>query len=133
MVDLYEQRAFLRLVPETGSATKPAPTHTPSISGASGVVVFDRHELRALMGVYGRHVATGEWRDYALDFLADQAVFCVFKRAAEMPVFRLEKVPKQARMQGQYTLRGSMGQALKRGHDLDRVLRFFDKPVRLVT
>ena len=133
MTDVQKNTAFLTLVPETGSLTKPLNLNAHSPHNSVGLITFDRHELRALMNVYGQQVASGEWRDYAMDFLPDQAVFSVFKRANEMPVFRLEKTPKQARLQGQYVLRGSMGQALKRGHDLGRVLRFFDKPVRLVT
>lgn len=133
MTDVQKNTAFLTLVPETGSLTKPLISNAHSPQNAVGLTTFDRHELRALMNVYGQQVARCEWRDYAMDFLPDQAVFSVFKRANEMPVFRLEKTPKQARLQGQYVLRGSMGQALKRGHDLGRVLRFFDKPVRLVT
>lgn len=132
MTDAQKTTAFLSLVPETGSLSKPLISKIYSSHPSGALITFDRHELRVLMNVYGRQVASGEWRDYAMDFLADQAVFSVFKRAQEMPVFRLEKTPKNARLQGQYVLRGSMGQALKRGHDLDRVLRFFDKPVRLV-
>ena len=133
MTEMQKTNAFLTLVSETGFSSKPLTHQNNSSVPATGVTAFDRHELRALMQLYGRQVASGEWRDYAMDFLPDLAVFSVFKRANEVPVFRLEKMPKYARMQGQYTLRGSMGQALKRGHDLERVLRFFDKPIRLVT
>jgi Protein of unknown function (DUF2794) len=133
MTDAHKNGAFLSLVPETGTVSKSLVNIINSPLPGTGLVVFDRHELRALMNLYGRQVAAGEWRDYALDFMSDLAVFSVFKRANEQPVFRLEKMPKNARLQGQYTLRGSMGQAVKRGHELGRVLRFFDKPVRLVT
>ena len=133
MTEMQKAAAFLTLVPETGFSNKSLTNNINSHTSATGVTAFDRHELRALMSLYGRQVAQGEWRDYAMDFLPDFAVFSVFKRANEVPVFQLEKRPKNARLQGQYTLRGSMGQVLKRGHELERVLRFFDKPVRLVT
>jgi hypothetical protein len=133
MTDAQKNTAFLTLVPETGSLSKPLISNAHLPAAGVNLVTFDRHELRALMNIYGQQVASGEWRDYAMDFLSDQAVFSVFKRAHEMPAFRLEKTPKNARLQGQYVLRGSMGQVLKRGHELGRVLRFFDKPVRLVT
>ena len=133
MTEMQTTAAFLTLVPETGFSSKPL-THHPNLpASGTGVTAFDRYELRALMNLYGRQVAQGEWRDYAMDFLPDLAVFSVFKRAHEVPVFRLEKIPKNARLQGQYVLRGSMGQVLKRGHELERVLRFFNRPVRLVT
>ena len=133
MTEMQKSMAFLTLVSETGFSHKPLTNNTNFSVTSVSVIAFDRDELRALMNLYGRQVATGEWRDYALDFLPDLAVFLMFKRANEAPVFQLEKRPKNARLQGQYTLRGSMGQVLKRGHDLERVLRFFDKPMRLVT
>jgi hypothetical protein len=95
-------------------------------------IAFDRHEIRALMNLYGRKVAAGEWRDYAMDFLRDRAVFSVFRRSAEYPIYRIEKNPKLARRQGAYAVLGATGQILKRGHELDRVLRVLDKPVKLV-
>lgn len=99
---------------------------------ASHVVSFDRFELRDLLNLYGRMVAAGEWRDYAMDFTPDLAVFSVFRRAHDAPLYRVEKNPKLARKQGQYVLKGTAGQVLKRGHDLPLVLRFLDKPVKLV-
>jgi len=74
------------------------------------------------MGIYGRMVAAGEWRDYGLSFLREMAVFSVFKRTAENPVYRIEKRPKLRMKQGQYALIGIDGQILKRGNDLRQVL-----------
>ncbi len=96
-------------------------------------VVFDRKELTTLLGIYGRMVAAGEWRDYAIDFMKDRAVFSVFRRSTEYPLYRIEKNPKLARRQGAYAVITAAGQILKRGHELDRVLRVLEKPVSLVS
>ena len=90
-------------------------------------IVFDRLELGRILTVYGRMVAAGEWRDYALDFLEDVAVFSVFRRASEMPLFRIEKRPKLRAKQGQYSVMATGGLILKRGHELAQVLKVFDK------
>jgi hypothetical protein len=90
-------------------------------------VTFDRPELNRILTVYGRMVACGEWRDYALDFLEDVAVFSVFRHASEMPLFRIEKRPKLRSRQGQYSVVAAGGLILKRGHELAQVLRIFDK------
>ncbi len=95
-------------------------------------VAFDRRELDAILRVYGRKVADGEWRDYAIDFLRDRAVFSVFRRASEMPIYRIEKNPKLARRQGAYSVISVTGLILKRGHELDRVLRVLDRSIRVV-
>lgn len=96
-------------------------------------VAFHRTELNILMGLYGRMVAAGEWRDYGLSFLREVAVFSVFKRAAENPVYRVEKRPKMRLKQGQYALIGVDGQVLKRGNDLPQVLRTLErKLIRVV-
>ena len=86
-------------------------------------VTFDRHELGAILRLYGQMVAAGEWRDYAMSFLRDCAVFSVFRRAAETPIYRIEKHPRLRARQGIYALIGMDGQILKRGHDLPSVLR----------
>lgn len=109
----------------------PWPSGAPTSDPAR--VVFDRKELALLLSVYGRKVAAGEWRDYAIDFLKDRAVFSVFRRSTEYPLYRIEKNPKLARRQGAYAVIASAGQVLKRGHELDRVLRSIEKPVSLVT
>ncbi len=95
-------------------------------------VCFDRHELNAILAVYGRHVADGEWRDYAIDHRRDEAVFSIFRRTSEMPLFRIFKQPKLARRQGAYSLVAPTGMVLKRGHDIANVLRFLDRPLRVV-
>jgi len=96
-------------------------------------VSFDGRELRHILKVYGRMVAEGEWRDYAIDFLRDSAVFSVFRRASEVPLFRIEKTPRNARRQGAYAVVAPGGYVVKRGHDLEVVLRVFEKRPRLVT
>jgi len=92
-------------------------------------VTFDRPELNRILTVYGRMVAAGEWRDYALDFLDEVAVFSVFRHASEMPLFRIEKRPKLRGRQGQYSVVAAGGLILKRGHELAQVLKIFDKKV----
>ena len=111
----------------------PGPVSAPSPSQAVvNQVTFNRDELRVLFDLYGRKVAEGEWRDYALDFLKDRAVFSVFRRSTEFPLYRVEKDPRLARRQGAYAVVTQGGLVLKRGHDLARVLRVLDKPVKLV-
>jgi hypothetical protein len=93
---------------------------------------FNREELNAILAVYGRKVASGEWRDYAIDIGRDKAVFSVFRRASEVPLFRIEKAPKLARKQGAYSVMAPAGLILKRGHDLVRVLNVLEGRPRLV-
>lgn len=95
-------------------------------------IAFDRSELSQILSVYGRKVASGEWRDYAIDVLKEKAVFSVFRRSSEMPLYRIEKTPKLARRQGAYSVVAATGLILKRGHDLRRVLMVLDKGLRLV-
>lgn len=90
-------------------------------------VFFERRELDRLLRLYGRMVAAGEWRDYAIDGLREAAVFSVFRRASEQPLYRIEKRPALARRQGAWAILGPAGHILKRGHELEAVLRFFDK------
>lgn len=92
-----------------------------------GRIFFERRELERLLRLYGRMVAAGEWRDYAIDGLVDAATFSVFRRAAEQPLYRVEKRPALARKQGAWAVIGEGGMVLRRGHDLEQVLRFFDK------
>jgi hypothetical protein len=94
---------------------------------------FTRQELMAILAVYGRKVAAGEWRDYAIDLNRDKAVFSVFRRSSEVPLFRIEKNPKLARKQGAYSVLAPAGLILKRGHDLSRVLSVLESRPRLVT
>ena len=95
-------------------------------------VTFNRRELNRIFGLYGRMVAAGEWRDYAIDFLKDRAVFSVFRRSSEVPIYRIEKNPKLARRQGAYSVVSATGLIVRRGHELDRVLRALDKALSVV-
>ncbi len=95
-------------------------------------VTFNRTELNRILNLYGRMVADGEWRDYAIDFLKDRAVFSIFRRASEIPIYRIEKDPRLARKQGAYSVIAASGQILRRGHDLDRVLLAIDRKPALV-
>src|SRR6516164_9559623 len=90
-------------------------------------VTFSRRELRRILDLYGRMVAAGEWRDYAIDFLKDRAVFSVFRRASEIPIYTIEKNPRLSRKQGAYSVISATGHILRRGHELDRVLRVLDR------
>jgi len=85
------------------------------------------------MSLYGRMVAAGEWRDYGISMLPDMAVFSIFRRTAEHPIYRIEKCPKLRAKQKEFTLRGADGRILKRGHDLKTVLRVLErKLIRVV-
>lgn len=95
-------------------------------------VTFHRRELDAILRIYGRMVGEGEWRDYAIDHLKDKAVFSVFKRSGEMPLFRIEKNPRLAAKQGAYSVVNVDGRILKRGHELPQVLKVFDKVLKLI-
>lgn len=94
-------------------------------------VTFNRLELNKILNLYGRRVAAGEWRDYALDFGREMAVFSVFRRTSEVPLYRVEKTPKLARKQGMYSVVSASGLIMKRGNELDRVLAVLDKEQRL--
>ncbi|GAM99572.1 hypothetical protein U91I_03226 [alpha proteobacterium U9-1i] len=85
-------------------------------------IFFERAELDRLLRFYGRMVAAGEWRDYAMDALPDRAVFSVYRRSSEAPLYQIEKRPENARKQGAWSVIAMGGQILKRGHDLARVL-----------
>ena len=110
---------------------------SPARSAAAPVsalnqVTFNRRELRRILDLYGRMVAAGEWRDYAIDFLKDRAVFSVFRRSSEVPLYRIEKNPKLEQRQGAYSVISATGLIMRRGHELDRVLRVIDKQLALV-
>jgi Protein of unknown function (DUF2794) len=90
-------------------------------------VTFSRRELNRILDLYGRMVAAGEWRDYAIDFLDEVAVFSIFRRSSEMPLYRVEKRPELRAKQGMFAVIDAGGRILKRGHELDSVLRVFDK------
>src|ERR1700716_2616762 len=118
--------------------TEPSESHGGEISGGAppiaplSNVTFERRELTRILGLYGRKVAAGEWRDYAIDFLKDRAVFSVFRRASEVPIYRIEKNPKLARRQGAYTIVSATGLIVRRGHELDRVLYAIDTSLSVV-
>ena len=107
------------------STAAAAPNHLDS------TIYFDRRELAEIFRVYGRRVTAGEWRDYALDFGREKAVFSVFRRSSEVPLYRIEKNPRLARRQGAYSVIAATGLILKRGHDLSRVLGVLEKGIRL--
>ena len=99
----------------------------------SNVVGFQKPELTIILSLYGRMVASGEWRDYGISSLKEVAVFSVFRRTAEHPIYRIEKRPKLRNRQGQYAVVGMDGQILKRGHDLKSVLGILErKLIKLV-
>lgn len=98
-----------------------------SASSGHEVVSFHRTELMVILSLYGRMVAAGEWRDYGISALRDVAVFSVFRRTAEHPLYRIEKRPKLRGKQGQYAVIGLDGQVLKRGAELKTVLRVLER------
>jgi hypothetical protein len=95
-------------------------------------VTFDRRELDQILRIYGLMVASGEWRDYAIDHMKDRAVFSVYRRSSEVPLFRIVKTPALRSRQGAYSVVAVTGAILKRGHELARVLGVFDSKLRLV-
>ena len=115
--------SFDRAVPSSSSQDRNLPPKPVS---------FERRELQLILNLYGRRVAEGEWRDYAIDFTPMKAVFAIFRRASETPLYTIEKIPSLARRQGAYAVVAANGLILKRGHDLERVLGVLDKKLRLV-
>ena len=114
-----EARPLARIYPQGG-------THRAGGWSAGGTR-FDRSELNRILNLYGRMVVAGEWRDYALDFQDDAAVFCVFRRSSEMPLYRIEKRPRLKDRQGEFAVIAASGLVLKRGHDLRSVLRVLER------
>ena len=107
----------------------PAPTNLNVPS-----TFFNRSELKLILDLYGRMVAAGEWRDYAIDDDDEAESFSIYRRSSEMPLYQIEKRPKLARKQGAYSIRSASGQILKRGQSLDTTLKFFNrKLLKLVT
>ncbi len=90
-------------------------------------IAFNRQELGQILSVYGRMVSQGHWKDYALDFLKDKAVFSVYRKASEYPLYRIEKVPGLRQKQGQFSVIAPGGLIMKRGHELASVLKVFDR------
>jgi hypothetical protein len=114
-----------------GSVGNVVPLYPARRDGSAEIVSFNRRELDHILRLYGRKVASGEWRDYAIDMLRDRAVFSVFKRTAETPLYRIEKNPKLAKKQGAYSIVNAAGMILKRGHELETVLRIFEGKPKL--
>jgi hypothetical protein len=104
-----------------------SPHATANTSKRPTQVAFDRRELGLILNVYGQMVSKGDWKDYAMDFLRDKAVFSIYRKATEHALYRIEKIPDLRHKQGQYCVVAPGGLILKRGHDLDSVLRVFDK------
>ncbi|MFC5386918.1 DUF2794 domain-containing protein [Aquamicrobium segne] len=120
--DATEKEASAKLVPLHGIA-----------QGRVGMpVAFERRELDLILRLYGRMVAANEWKDYAIDHLEDRAVFSVYRRASEVPLFQIVKDPKLARRQGAFSVVAAGGRILRRGHELARVLNVFDSRLKLV-
>jgi len=109
------------------SVFTPPPIPGPGAAMIPDQVTFDRAELSALLQLYGRMVAAGEWRDYGMSFLREVAVFSVFRRSAENPLYRIEKRPRLRGKQGLYAVIGMDGQVLRRGQDLPTVLRVLER------
>ena len=121
MAEADPQQQSAELVFLGGSGPQP-PRQKPYVG-------FDRRELNTILNLYGRKVASGEWRDYAMDFLKDRALFSIYKRASERPFYVIEKNPKLRARQGQYMVTGHEGRVLKRGHELENVLRVLELTV----
>lgn len=115
-----------------GSPAVPAATAAFESAAQVSQITFNRQELAVILAVYGRKVATGEWRDYAIDLNRDKAIFSVFRRSSEVPLYRIEKDPKLARKQGAYSVVAAGGLIVKRGHDLVRVLEVLEKRFELI-
>ncbi|MDO8902616.1 MAG: DUF2794 domain-containing protein [Phenylobacterium sp.] len=109
-------------------ATDPSANDSHATAGRrAGPVFFQRQEFQRLLNLYGRMVAAGEWRDYSIEPGNEACAFSVFRRAAESPLYRIEKRPALARRQGAWAVIGQGGMILRRGHELEQVLRFFEK------
>jgi hypothetical protein len=108
------------------------PLHEARLERLQLPVTFNRRELDLMLRLYGEMVAAGEWRDYAIDHLKDRAIFSVYRRTSEVPLFQVIKTPSLARRQGQWSVVAGTGMILKRGHELPLVLRAFDSKLKLV-
>ncbi|WP_269931884.1 DUF2794 domain-containing protein [Aminobacter sp. HY435] len=117
---------------EDGEPSQVIPLHQVRRGEQGLPVAFERRELDLILRLYSRMVAANEWRDYAIDHLSDRAVFSVFRRTSETPLFQIVKDPRLARKQGAFSVIAAGGLILKRGHELARVLGVFDKRLQLV-
>ena len=125
MADEPEQSGSGQLIAFASGAASSSPKPSRFIAS----VTFDRKELSTILNVYGRKVASGEWRDYAIDFLRERALFSIYKRSSERPIYVVEKNPKLRSKQGQYMVLSQEGRVLKRGHELSTVLRVLELSV----
>ena len=129
MVDEPEQSGSALLIDFTAASPGAGELQPANHNRFVPAVTFDRKELQTILNLYGRKVVSGEWRDYALDFLRDRALFSIYKRASERPLYVVEKNPRLRNKQGQYMVIGQDGRILKRGHDLSTVLRVLELAV----
>ena len=130
MADEPEQSGSGQLIDFAQSASPSNPSAlSPQQSRFIASVTFDRKELTTILNLYGRKVADGEWRDYAIDFLRERALFSIYKRSSERPIYVVEKNPKLRHKQGQYMVLSQDGRVLKRGHELSTVLRVLELAV----
>ena len=130
MVDEPSQQGTALLIAFDPPGGAPRAVPNPRSPAA---VSFDRRELAAILDIYGRKVAQGEWRDYAIDFLRERALFSIYKRASERPLYVIEKNPRLRGRQGQYMVMSQEGRILRRGHDLGAVLKVLEPKLALVT
>ena len=114
------------LHPKNSKASEPRQL-TSSQVYENSQVAFQRAELALILNVYGQMVSQGEWKDYAMDFLKERAIFSIYRRASEHALYRIEKTPALKDKQGQYSVIAPGGLIMKRGNDLKAVLRVFDK------
>ena len=121
MAEAESQQHSAELLFLDGSGPQP-PRQKPYVG-------FDRRELNTILNLYGRKVASGDWRDYAIDFLKDRALVSVYKRASERALYVIEKSPKLRSKQGEYMVTIEDGRVLKRGHELETVLRVLELAV----
>lgn len=98
----------------------------------TGGISFNRSELNQILKVYGRKVAIGEWRDYAIDQLRERAVFSIYRRASEVPLYRIVKQPRAAKRQSAYSVVAATGLVMELGSDLGHVLRVLDRRLTVV-
>jgi Protein of unknown function (DUF2794) len=105
----------------------------PAPAGSVDVISFSRDELQKIFKLYGRKVGDGEWRDYAIDFTPQKAVFSIYRRACEFALYRIEKYPRLARQQGAFAVITATGLVLKHGHDLSHVIAALDSGLKLVS
>lgn len=133
-MELIEENRRAASVVSLVASKTPRPVW-PSRCGIAGSlpVSFDRQELRDIFDLYGRKVADGEWRDYAIATTGQKAVFSIYRRAAELPLYRIEKAPKGARKQGAYCVVAASGLVLRRGPDLKHVINVLDRKLKIVS